>query len=171
LGWFVVEFGMALTVMDDLTNQSSLNSPMGAAAPLSLLEAQKVLAVFSCLEEAPELSEAQQSIVRSALRTVVAEADCTIFGVCADSIALGLAAVRTYGAGLGCTMPPEPDIRGAIGNDTPVYLKCNTNSQLFYAEPYEGESRGVLVSCQSQIVDGFSAMYGHLPLDLFVVAA
>jgi hypothetical protein len=143
------------------------NPSNSAVTRLSVLEAQKVLAVFNCLEQAPELSAAQQSIIRSALRSVTAESDCVIFGVCADSIAIALAAVRAYGAGLGLEVPPEPDQRGNIGPTTPVYVKCNTNSQLFYVEPYEGDSRGVLVACQSQLAEGFNAMYGHLPLSLF----
>lgn len=150
------------SVMNPMPNPAN-----SAVAPLSVLEAQKVLAIFNCLDQAPELSAAQQSIIRSALRSVVAESDCVIFGVCADSIAIALAAVRAYGAGLGLEVPPEPDQRGGIGPTTPVYIKCNTNSQLFYAEPYEGDSRGVLVACQSQLADGFNAMYGHLPLSLF----
>lgn len=160
--------GKLWIAMDNSTRRSDSVGANGAGtSPLSLLEAQKVLAVFNCLEEAPSLSESQQAIIRSALRTVVHEADCVIFGVCAESIAQGLAAVRAYGAGLDREVPPEPEQRGVANPEQPIYIKCNTNSLLFYAEPYQGENRGVLVSCQSQVDEELNAMYGHLPLDLF----
>lgn len=130
-------------------------------------EAIAVLTGFNCLDVAPNLSDQQRRVLQRSLLLVAAASDLQILGVCADSLPIALAAVKTYAQALQC--PPERDLeqRGIVNANQPVYIKYNGRSGLFYAEPYEGHHRGVLVSCQSDLADGFSGMFGHLPLDLF----
>jgi hypothetical protein len=100
--------------------------------------------------------------VRQALLQVASESDYQMLGVCADTLAQGIRALAAYGQALGYApnLKLEP-VEGA------VYIKFNPNSAQCYASPYEGEHRGVLVSCQSTEETDVNEMYGHLPLDLF----
>ncbi|MGB7058996.1 MAG: DUF1824 family protein [Geitlerinemataceae cyanobacterium] len=101
--------------------------------------------------------------LRQALELVARNSEYQIFGVCAQSAEEGLQALTEYLQALGY-QPPE-DIESIEG---PVYMKFNPNIGLHYMSPYEGQDRGVLVSCQSPNSDGINEIYGHLPLDLFV---
>jgi hypothetical protein len=125
-------------------------------------EAHQILKPFDCLkrDEVPSITD--KSRIREALLTVVQLSDYQILGICADTLAEGQQALKSYAAALGY----EPELRGgAIAGA--VYIKFNPKSGLCYAEPYTGEHRGVLVSCQSAYESGINEMYGHLPLDLF----
>ncbi len=139
----------------------------GDARNLTVSDAVARLAAFNCVEVAPALEAAERSPLREAVRCVAEAADYVMFGVCADSLAAGLAALTDYATALGCAPTQEPEQRGDRPITDGVYLKFNPSRQLFYAEPYEGEHRGVLVACQSYNPEGLSGMYGHLPLDLF----
>lgn len=85
-----------------------------------------------------------------------------MLGICADSIEQGRAALVSYAAALG--YQPSLELEPIEG---PIYIKFNSRAMSCYASPYEGEHRGVLVSCQSADEDGVNEMYGHLPIDLF----
>lgn len=107
-------------------------------------------------------------LVQRALQVVTAATDRVILGVCASDLAGALASLRAIAAGLGQDLPgEEPDLRGDFSGNPPAYCKCNLETGLFYASPYGGEHRGILVVCQSANPDGVNAIYGHLPLDLF----
>lgn len=134
---------------------------------LALSEAVARLTAFKCEEVAPELAAAEKLPLREAVCCVAAAADYVMFGVCADTLAVGLAALVDYATALGCAPTQDPEQRGDRPITHGVYLKFNPSRQLFYAEPYEGHHRGVLVACQSYNSEGLSGMYGHLPLDLF----
>jgi hypothetical protein len=129
---------------------------------LTAAEAHQILKPFDCLKRDQAQSVSDKSRIREALLTVVQLSDYQILGICADTLAEGREALKAYAAALGY----EPELKGgAIAGA--VYIKFNPKSGLCYAEPYTGEHRGILVSCQSAYESGVNEMYGHLPLDLF----
>jgi len=133
--------------------------------PLSLSDAQALLEPFNCLESQPVVSDAEKEKLRQALTLLAEQSDYQIFGICADTAAQGLSALKTYAQALG--YQPNLDLTPIEGA---VYIKYNGNSGLCYIDSYTGEHRGVLVSCQSSFEGGINEMYGHLPLDLFVLS-
>lgn len=129
---------------------------------LTVQEAHKILKVFDCLridssEDAPD-----KDSIRQALLLVSELSDNQILGVCADTTEQGIKALKTYAMALGYEV--NKDLAPIDGS---VYIKFNPKTNLCYLNPYIGEHRGVLVSCQSANEDGINEMYGHLPLDLF----
>jgi hypothetical protein len=125
---------------------------------------------FTPLQQAHDVlstfADAQPSfdtqITQNALRSVVAASDDQILGILADSFTEGVNALNTYAKALGYTVKaPLAPIEGAI------YIKFNPQTDQCYCEPYSGEHRGVLVSCQSAVEGGLNHMYGHLPLNLW----
>ncbi|NEP01904.1 MAG: DUF1824 family protein [Symploca sp. SIO2E9] len=132
---------------------------------LSLQEAEAILKPFNCLEGKTVNSEPEKAIVRQALLLIAEHSDYQILGICAETMAQGLSALKTYSEALGYQPPLE-----FASIDGPVYIKFNGNSGLHYLDSYIGEHRGVLVSCQSFNEGGVNEMYGHLPLDLFEIS-
>lgn len=132
------------------------------STPLSISDAQALLAPFNCIESQPVVSDAEKEKLRQALALLAEQSDYQIFGICADTAAQGLSALKTYAQALG--YQPNLDLTPIEGA---VYIKYNGNSGLCYIDSYTGEHRGVLVSCQSSFEGGINEMYGHLPLDLF----
>jgi hypothetical protein len=127
---------------------------------LDLATAQAILKQFDCDRPAPTLD---QTTVRSALACVAHHSDYQILGICADSLDQGIAALQAYATALGYAIAPD----ALTPIDGSIYIKFNPKSGLLYANPYTGEYRGVLVSCQSSYDDGVNEMFGHLPLTLF----
>ena len=58
------------------------------------------------------------------------------------------------------------DIASLSPQENAVYLKFNTQKNSHYLDSYDGDYRGVLISCQSED-DNISGTYGYFPLDLF----
>jgi hypothetical protein len=52
--------------------------------------------------------------------------------------------------------------------DGAIYIKFNGMKQTYHLDSYQGEYRGVLVSCQSSDPQMVNGTYGHLPLNLFI---
>lgn len=137
---------------------------------LSLKQAHQFLKQFDCPTPAKGIGEeantadlqGNQLYTRRALLLVAHQSDYQIFGVCADSLGQGYAALERYANALGYESKLSfTPITGA------VYLKFNPKSGLCYADQYMGDRRGVLISCQSADMNGLNEIYGHLPLDLF----
>lgn len=130
----------------------------------TLEQAHTLLKQYDCVN--PQTVHLDRAQVRAALLQLVAESDQQILGICADSVEQGMATLAAYAQALGYTQLPTPSAaEQAIAQ--PVYIKFNPNAAVFYINPYPGDYRGVLVSCQSADADGINDMYGHLPLDLF----
>ncbi|MGD1849978.1 MAG: DUF1824 family protein [Cyanophyceae cyanobacterium] len=138
---------------------------------LTFEEAQKVLAAFNGLDMMPSLLAEQCLLVQRSLQVLAQETDSCIFGICADDLDQALQALNEYAAGLKYQLPDGPDLRGNLNNAAGVYMKCNLQSSLFYASPYENSQRGVLLAYQSVEHPDIDPLYGHLPLDLFSAAA
>lgn len=126
------------------------------------LEAAQETLKFTCTNPPPINSAAQKSVVREALLVVSRYSEYQILGICADNTQAAIAALTSYAKALGYN--PKLDFTPI---DQSVYIKFNPKTGLCYQNPYSGEHRGVLVSCQSPESTGINEMYGHLPLDLF----
>jgi hypothetical protein len=130
---------------------------------LTVVVAQEILSKFNCLEVAPSVTSEEKALIREALLLLVSLSDYQILGICADTTAEALLALTTYSQALG--YEPDTNLKAVEGS---VYIKFNGKNGLCYIDSYTGNHRGVLVSCQSYYDGGLNAMYGHLPLDLFV---
>lgn len=129
---------------------------MTSPSPITIAEAQAILANFSC--EQP--GDASPEDLRAAIHQVAQATDNQILGILADRWETAVTALTNYGAALALPMPtelPEPQ--------APLYLKYNPQTGLCYASPYSEQYRGVLIAFQS--VEGINELYGHFPLDLF----
>jgi hypothetical protein len=123
-------------------------------------EAETLLRQFICTE--PTTIELDYAKVREALLVVVELSDYQIFGVCADSAIEGIRSLQSYLDALGYDF--ASDIRSLDGV---IYIKYNPKTGRAHMEPYIGEHRGILVSCQSAYDRDVNETFGHLPLDLF----
>lgn len=135
-----------------------------APIPLAttLATAQACLAEYTCLESRSLATPADQTQLQQALQAVCAASDRHLFGICADSLEQGVAALQSYLQALGYSEHyPLAPMEG------PVFMKCNPGRGKCYRETYTGSHRGVLVSCQSDLEDGINETYGHLPLNLW----
>ena len=131
---------------------------------LTVAEAKKILNKFNCLEIAPVLKPLEEALTREAIILMTKRSDYQILGICADNVEQGILAMKTYSHAFGYQAPDDlPHPEG------PVYIKLNGKNGLCYLDSYVGHHRGVLVSCQSNYPGGVNEMYGHLPLDLFLV--
>jgi hypothetical protein len=132
------------------------------STPLTISAAEALMKPFNCISVQPVVSDSEKEKLRQALALLAEHSDYQIFGICANTAAQGLSALKTYAQALG--YQPNLDLTPIEGA---VYIKYNGNSGLCYIDSYTGEHRGVLVSCQSSFEGGINEMYGHLPLDLF----
>lgn len=130
---------------------------------LTVQSAQKLLKSFNCIEPKLVNLESEKAQIRQALLLLSEHSDYQIFGICADTTEQGLLALQTYTTAFGY----EPNCHFAAVEGA-IYLKFNPNTRLCYLESYTGIHRGVLVAFQSSEV-GINEMYGHLPIDLFVL--
>ncbi len=131
---------------------------------ITIPAAEKVLWDLKDLE--PNATATQREQIQAALQALQASADYLIFGVCAEQSLAGQQALSSYAQHFGYEITAKlkqelPTITG------PVYLKFNPRSQRLYMDSYNGPYRGVLVSFQSDLADGYSGTHGHFPLDLF----
>lgn len=142
------------------------SSSSGVITSLTLPDAQARLRQFTCTHDRPSLPDTpeEQETLRQALLLVAKHSEYQILGICAETFEQGYLALTSYSAALGCSiefnLEPIPGV---------VYIKFNPKSGLHYVDTYQGEHRGVLVSCQSAYESGINEMYGHLPLNLFLV--
>lgn len=130
---------------------------------LTIQTAQELLRQFICLDREPSSPELDYATVREALFLMVDRSDDQIFGICADNASKGQKALHSYLAAL--QRDERPEVQATT--DDAVYIKYNPKTGLCRAEPYTGNHRGVLVSCQSAYDDDINETFGHLPIDLF----
>ena len=143
-----------------MSNQSGSNE---SELPLEVVQACQYLRQFNCLQPRgrdPQDCEDWEKMQQAVL--LVAEAsDDQILGICADTLEQGIHTLATYAAALNYSPNLSlPTLESA------VYIKFNPKTGLCYATAYDGNHRGVLVSCQSD-QGGVNEMFGHLPLNLF----
>lgn len=132
---------------------------------LTVEQAEKILREYSCTNTKLVESDSEKVLLRQALQLIADLADYLNFGICAETTEQGFLALQKYLNGLGYNVPLDTQKSQEIPGS--VYIKFNTNKQSFYLDSYNGNYRGVLVSCQSSAREDISGTYGHLPLDLF----
>lgn len=130
---------------------------------LTVDEALKILRAYSCLEIKTPESETEKEQLRQALLLITKLSDWQNLGICADDSNQGYATLSIYLKALGYQHNFDRD--SMSNSDRPVYLKFNSQRMSHLLSPYDGEYRGVLVSCQSED-DSIAGTYGHFPLDL-----
>ena len=107
-------------------------------------------------------AELSRESIYEALTLVLNGSEYQLIGVCAENYAEGTLALRQYLAAFGYEVEPiVADPRQSI------YIKYNSKTQGCYSKPYDGDHRGVIISCQSSYDDEVNETFGHLPLDLF----
>ncbi|AIE73461.1 DUF1824 family protein [Synechocystis sp. PCC 6714] len=141
---------------------------MDASPQLALLKD------YSRLEIRIPQNEEERENLRQAIVWICGQSEAENFGICADDQASAENALGQYLRALGygeahrkadlCEIAMEPG--KAI--EGPVYLKCNSQSLRFYLDSYDGNYRGVLISCQTE-EDTLAGTYGYFPLDLFAI--
>jgi Domain of unknown function (DUF1824) len=139
---------------------------MTISAAETVLEALRDTGV-PVLRDRPEIPDtAERDRLRQALQVLQEATDYQMFGVCAESRASGLQGLQSYAQHFGSEIPAQmiADLPVIAGS---VYLKFNPRSQRLYIDVYEGSYRGVLISFQSDLANGYSGTHGHFPLDLF----
>lgn len=134
---------------------------MSYLTPLDSETAHRILKQFSTLQLG-SVEPINRDSLQQALLLAASQSDYQMLGVCADTLEQGIRALEGYAKAL--SYSPNLDLEPVEGS---VYIKFNPNSAKSYASPYDGEHRGVLVSCQSADDTDLNEMYGHLPLDLF----
>ncbi len=130
---------------------------------LTLESALALLRQFTCLDLLSQTPRPEAASVQEALLLVREHSDYQNFGISAETATAAIAALHTYLQALDYAERPTPT-ESVAG---PVYLKFNPKTQLCYLNPYTGNHRGVLVSCQSAYDGNVNEMFGHLPLDLW----
>lgn len=137
-------------------------------ADLTVVEAQRLLEQFACMDITATASIDNPARVRQALVLLANESEYQMLGICASSRTEAITALKEYLPKLGYNAEINsdgiPDIEG------PVYIKFNGRSMSYHISPYLEKYRGVLVSCQSWGENGVNGTYGHFPLDLFATA-
>jgi Domain of unknown function (DUF1824) len=126
--------------------------------------AEKVLGDLRDRQEISDPEERDRLV--AALQVLQGATDYQMFGVCAESQAIGLQGLQGYTRHFGAEIPGRllaelPSVAGS------VYLKFNPRSQRLYVDTYTGTYRGVLISFQSDVADGYNGTHGHFPLGLF----
>jgi hypothetical protein len=116
------------------------------------------------LEKPPDLSQAEIAEIQQALQVFNDLSAYQTLGVCADSVAMGKAAMEAYVAAL------SRPVMLAVG-DRPgaIYLKFNTLNGVWHLDDYPGNARGMLVTFHGAEpeVDAVNGTYGPFPLTLF----
>ena len=135
--------------------------------------AETFLNQFICIEDIASISAGDRATIRDALALLVPQSDYQTLGVCADNLPQAITALNHYLQGLGHDQTlglPSESAEVTVPRG-PLYLKYNTRKQGYYLDRYQGPYRGVLVSLQSDSLDGIQGTYGHFPLDLFTPPA
>lgn len=131
---------------------------MDASAQLALLKD------YSRLEIRIPQDDQEREDLRQVIVWICGQSETENFGICADDQASAENALGQYlqalDYGKAIAMEPGKAIEG------PVYLKCQSQSLRFYLDSYDGDYRGVLISCQAE-EDALAGTYGYFPLDLF----
>ncbi len=114
----------------------------------------------SSVEKLP--AELSRESIYEALTLVLDGSEYQLIGICAENYAEGTLALQQYLAAFGYETTPTFSDPGQ-----PIYIKYNSKTEACYSKPYDGDHRGVIVSCQSSYDEEVNETFGHLPLDLF----
>ncbi len=124
----------------------------------------KILQQYSCTQVKIPESEAEKKQLQQALISVVSLSEWENLGICADNSEIGFSVLTSYLKALG--YPVKLDRAVITASKKPVYIKYNTQKMSHHLDYYNGDYRGVLISCQSEN-DKIAGTYGYLPGNLF----
>ena len=127
-------------------------------------KALDILKSYSSSQYKIPADSSEEETLRRAITHIIALSERENIGICANKIEDGLKTLQEYLQGLGYR--PIEILPVTLDNLEGVYLKYNTYRMTHLIEPYAGEYRGVLISCQSDDPT-IAATYGYFPLDLF----
>jgi len=131
---------------------------------MNLSEAVKLLKQYSCTLVKIPGSEAEKKELQTAVIDVVNASEWENLGICADNSESGCKILTSYLKALG--YPVEFDRALIKASNSPVYIKYNTQKLSHHLDSYDGDYRGVLISCQTEN-DAIAGTYGYFPADLF----
>ncbi len=103
-----------------------------------------------------------RELIYEALTLVLNGSEYQLIGICAENHAEGTLALQQYLIAFGYEIEPTVADPGQS-----IYIKYNSKTEGCYSKPYDGDHRGVIISCQSSYDDEVNETFGHLPLDLF----
>jgi hypothetical protein len=126
-------------------------------------EAVGILKEYSCVQTKTVTNATEKERLTKAILLVTELSEYQNLGICADNVAQGLESLQSYLVGLGYQLQLPTIEQKPPGA---VYIKFNTQKQNFYVDDYEGDYRGVLISCQGDNQEVMGT-YGYFPLDLF----
>ncbi|MEL4898469.1 DUF1824 family protein [Crocosphaera sp. Alani8] len=135
-----------------------------ANSSLNVDEALKILKDYSCLQIKIVDFEADKHKLRQAIKVVSSLCETENIGICADNFQEGFKTLESYLKAL--DLCQSLDKAPSVPDETPVYIKFNTETMSYYVDYYNGSYRGVLISCQSDN-HNLVGTYGHFPLNLF----
>ena len=130
----------------------------------SLAEAVKFLKIYSCNNESQNPSIEERQKLQKAILMAVKESEWENIGICTDNLTEGLQTLESYLQALG--YPANISRNSSEDIREPVYIKFNTQKMSYYADSYNGSSRGVLIATQGD-EEAILGTYGYFPLDLF----
>jgi len=131
---------------------------------MNIESALKILQEYSCIEQKKVNSEAEKTQLQEAILLVIKESDSYNLGICADNSSVAINSLNLYLKAFGQEINANYQADNNI-NET-VYLKFKIIDKSYYLDSYNGDYRGVLISCQAEN-DKITGTYGHFPLDLF----
>lgn len=137
---------------------------MSANHSLTVDQSLKLLKSYSCLEPKLVHSETEKTELQQAIQQIISLSEYENLGICADSSETARQVLNQYLKALG--YEAQLDQSTLLPQETPIYLKFNTKKMSHYLDDYDGQYRGVLISCQSED-DNIAGTYGYFPLDLF----
>ncbi|MEB3308701.1 MAG: DUF1824 family protein [Snowella sp.] len=137
---------------------------MSISTSPTVYQSLKLLKSYSCLEPKLVHSEAEKVELQQAIKQIVSLSEYENLGICADSSEIARQALNQYLNALG--YEAQLDQNALPSQENPIYLKFNTQRMSHYLDGYDGQYRGVLISCQSED-DNITGTYGYFPLDLF----
>lgn len=131
---------------------------------MTIDQALNLLKQYSCIETKNINSEAEKTELQEALLLVIKESDSYNLGICANNSPEAINTLNSYLKAFGQEF--NSDSSSVTDMNETVYLKFKILDKSYYIDSYQGDYRGVLVSCQSEN-DQLIGTYGHFPLDLF----
>ena len=116
------------------------------------------------LRTAPILNKTDSKIILKELNIIMKNADWFTIGIMAPSFQIALNIIRRMEERFNWK---KMELKAAISNEGPVFLKANQNSGKIYARIEHGIGNGILISCHHNDDSKIENTLGPFPLDFF----
>lgn len=122
-----------------------------------------ILKKYNCTSQEVLFTPGETEQLQAAILLIASLSDYQNLGICAANLTRAWTALNSYLAALGypTQLQPTQEI-----DDSPIYLKFNTQKLNYYLDTYEGIYRGVLIAYQGEDLE-IMGTYGYFPLDLW----